>query len=559
MLTRKSLYYKESEVITVKHSKYSVIIVGSGIAGLYAALKLSEQMKLPDGLLVLTKASLSDCNSSHAQGGIVGVLPENSADSVKIHVQDTLKAGAGLSDEKVVTFISENSNAVIKDLLEYGVEFDRNEKNELNFTLEGAHSVKRILHAGGDSTGANIEKALLKKVKENPDITVYEQALAVELIKDEHNRVKGLICYKSALDEYEAVYSAATVLATGGLGRVYKYTTNPEVATGDGMALAYRAGAVISDMEFVQFHPTALSVPGDESRFLISEAVRGEGAKLVNSKCEPFMQKYHELKDLAPRDIVTRSIFAELKHSGEKTAYLDARKIGEEKLLKRFPNIHKLCLSKGIDITKDLIPVSPACHYLMGGIKTNITNAKTSLDGLYAIGEVACTGLHGANRLASNSLLECVVSAYELADYLSFANLEITDMIDDSIMSTIRKYERNEEYYEINVAQIKAELQQTMWDLVGVERCEKDMRKAYEKIVELQKAFKYKDKCSTFDEYELRNLLCVAKIITTLALERRESRGGHYRTDYPNPLETAQHSTLVLNKEEKIYDKIFTA
>ena len=483
-------------------------------------------------------------------------MPENIADSVKIHVQDTLKAGAGLSDEKVVTFISENSNEVIKDLLEYGVEFDRNEKNEFNFTLEGAHSVKRILHAGGDSTGANMEKALVKKVLENPNITVYEQALAVELIKNQEGKVKGVICYKSAIDEYEVVYSSATVFATGGIGQVYKYTTNPQVATGDGMAIAYRAGAVISDMEFVQFHPTALSLPNDDSRFLISEAVRGEGAKLCNSKGEPFMHKYHKLEDLAPRDIVTRSIFAELKESGERCAYLDATIIGKEKLLKRFPNIHKLCLEKGIDITKDLIPVSPACHYLMGGIKTNITNAKTSLDGLYAIGEVACTGLHGANRLASNSLLECVVSAYELADYLSFANLEVSDVIDDVILETIKLYESSDEYYEVNVEKMKKELQQIMWDLVGIERKETDMKLALDIISKLEKEFKYKNKCSNFKEYEFRNLLCVSKIIATLALNRCESRGGHYRKDYPNLLSEAKHSSLV--KDEK-NDKIFIA
>ena len=541
----------------MKHSKYSVIIVGSGIAGLYAALKLSEQMNLPDGLLVVTKASLSDCNSNHAQGGIVAVLPENKLDSVQIHVQDTLKAGAGLSDEDVVTFISENSNVVIKDLLEYGVEFDKNEKNEFNFTLEGAHSVKRILHAGGDSTGANMEKALVKKVLENPNITVYEQTLAVELIKNQKGKVKGIICYKSAIDEYEAIYSSATVLATGGIGQVYKFTTNPGVATGDGMALAYRAGAVISDMEFVQFHPTALSLPNDDSRFLISEAVRGEGARLVDSKGVPFMQKYHELKDLAPRDIVTRSIFAELKKSKEKSAYLDATIIGKDKILKRFPTIYKLCLDKGIDITKDYIPVSPACHYLMGGIKTNITNAKTSLDGLYAIGEVACTGLHGANRLASNSLLECVVSAYELADYLSFANLEVSDIIDDSILETIKQYESNEEYHEVNIGKLKTKLQQIMWDLVGIERTKEDMQEALAVIAKLENEFKYKNKCSTFEEYEFRNLLCVSKIITTLALQRCESRGGHYRKDFPSTLSEAKHSSLV--KEEQEDDKIFTA
>lgn len=541
----------------MKHSKYSVVIVGSGIAGLYAALKLSDQMTLPDGLLVLTKASLSDCNSSLAQGGIVGVLPENAADSVKVHVADTLKAGAGLSDEKVVTFISENSNVVIKDLLEYGVEFDRNEKNEFNFTLEGAHSVKRILHAGGDSTGSNMEKALVKKVLENPNITVYEQALAVELIKNQNGKIKGIICYKSGVDEYEAVYSSATVFATGGLGQVYKYTTNPEVATGDGMALAYRAGAVLSDMEFVQFHPTALSLPNDDSRSLISEAVRGEGAKLVDKNGVPFMHKYHELADLAPRDIVTRSIFAELKRTGADNVFLDATILGKEKILKRFPNIYKLCLSKGIDITKDYIPISPACHYLMGGIKTNITNAKTSLDGLYAIGEVACTGLHGANRLASNSLLECVVSAYELADYLSFANLEIPDVIDDSILDIIRTYEDGEEYYEIDVDKIKSDLQQIMWDLVGVERNAADMQKALDEIKRLQSEFKYQNKCSSFKEYELRNLLSVAKVIASLALAREESRGGHYRIDFPNTHSEAKHSRLV--KEDEINDKVFTS
>ncbi len=544
----------------MKHSKYSVIIVGSGIAGLYAALKLSDTMNLPDGLLVITKASLSDCNSSHAQGGIVAVLPENAADSVKIHVEDTLKAGAGLSDEGVVTFISENSNAVIKDLLTYGVEFDKNDKNEFNFTLEGAHSVKRILHAGGDSTGANMEKALVKKIIENPNITVYEQALAVELVKNQDGLVKGLICYKPAVDEYEVVYSAATVLATGGLGRVYKYTTNPEVATGDGMALAYRAGAEMSDMEFVQFHPTALSLPNDDSRFLISEAVRGEGAKLVNADGVPFMEQYHELKDLAPRDIVTRSIFLELKKSGEANVYLDATIIGKEKLLKRFPNIHKLCLSKGIDITKEYIPVSPACHYLMGGIKTNIQNAKTSLDGLYSIGEVACTGLHGANRLASNSLLECVVSAHELANYLSFANLEVSDVIDDMILETIQKYEDTDEYYEIEPQIIMERLQDIMWRLVGVERNGHDMMRALSEIAKHEAEFKYCDKCSTFKEYELRNLLCVAKIITSLALEREESRGGHFRTDFPYPSESPWHSTLVSSeKEDRINDKVFTS
>ena len=538
----------------MKHSKYSVIVVGSGISGLYAGLKLADMINLPDGLLLITKASLSDCNSRYAQGGIVGVLPENKIDSVSMHVSDTLKAGAGLSDENVVKFISENSNTVIKDLLSYGVEFDKDENNNITFTMEGAHSVRRILHAGGDSTGETIEKALMKKVKENPNITIYEQTLAVELIKNQQNVVKGLICYKPDLDEYEAVYSSATVLASGGLGRVYKYTTNPEVATGDGMAIAYRAGAVLSDMEFVQFHPTALCLPNDDSRFLISEAVRGEGAVLVDENGIPFMQKYHELKDLAPRDIVTRAIFSELKTTGKKNVYLNATILGKEKILKRFPTIYNLCLSKGIDMSKDFIPVSPACHYLMGGIKTDIETARTSLEGLYAVGEVACTGLHGANRLASNSLLECVVSSYELADYLSFANLEISDVIDDSIIETIHKYENREIVYDVDTEKIKSRLQETMWNLVGVERNETDLKTAISIIDDLIKEFKYEDKCVSFKEYELRNLLSVARIIAHLALERQESRGGHYRTDYPNASEIAKHS--IYKKGNKINDKI---
>ncbi len=421
----------------MKHSNYSAVIIGGGIAGLYAALKITQNNQLPDGLLLITKSKIGESNSRHAQGGIVAVLKENLKDSTSLHVSDTLKAGAGLSDFNVAKFISENSNDVIKDLLKYGVDFDKDENNNFFLTLEGAHSVNRILHSGGDATGRGIEKALTKKVLENENIQVYEQTMAIELLTSD-NECKGVIVLNDLTGEYEAIHSSAVILASGGLGQLYKYTTNPALATGDGIALAYNAGAVMQDMEFVQFHPTALAIDKDENRFLISEAVRGEGAKLVDAQGNRFMDKYHEKAELAPRDVVTRAIFKEMQEKNLDNVYLDSTHLDKAKIQKRFPNISRICEENGIDMSKDFIPVSPAAHYSMGGIKTNI-EGQTSVKGLYAIGEVASTGLHGANRLASNSLLECVVCAYELADYLTFANLIPPKQIDENIQAVIDK------------------------------------------------------------------------------------------------------------------------
>ena len=421
----------------MKHSKYSLVIVGSDIAGLYAAIKLSEKLSLPDGILLITKSQLSECNSRYAQGGIVGVLPENKTDSVSLHVADTIKAGCGLCDFNVVKYISENSNEAIKDLIRCGVNFDKNEKNEINFTLEGAHSVRRILHVGGDATGYGIEEALVNKIKHDKsiceNITIYEDTIAVELLIDSNKNCKGIISFNNLTKEHEAILAPITILATGGTGQVYKYTTNPTVTTGDGLELGIKSGADIKDMEFIQFHPTALSIENNDSRFLISESVRGEGARLINDKGEYFMQN-HPQKDLAPRDVVAREIFSQIK-SGNKV-FLDATLIGIEKIMQRFPNIHKTCLENNIDITKDFIPVSPAAHYCMGGIKTQI-DGTTSINNLYAIGEVGCTSLHGANRLASNSLLECVVVAYSLANTLSNNTYKASDKIDDKVISDL--------------------------------------------------------------------------------------------------------------------------
>jgi len=528
----------------MKHSKYSAVIIGGGIAGLYAALKIAEQSELPDGLLLITKSKLGESNSRYAQGGIVAVLKENKKDSISLHVSDTIKAGAGLTDFNVTKFISENSDAVIKDLLTLGVEFDKNEKDDFYLTLEAAHSVNRILHAGGDATGRGIENALSKKVTQNKNIEIYEQTLAVELLIDTKKSCKGLVAYSDLTEEYETIYSSAVILASGGLGQLYKYTTNPTVATGDGIALAYNAGAIIQDMEFIQFHPTALAIDSEENRFLISEAVRGEGAKLIDQDGIQFMHKYHEKKELAPRDIVTRAIFNEMQENNLDNVYLDSTHLQKSMLQKRFPNITRMCEENGIDISKDFIPVSPAAHYSMGGIKTNV-EGRTSIKGLYAIGEVASTGLHGANRLASNSLLECVVCAYELSNYLSFANLTPPKMIDENVKNIVDKYSQEIDYVEYDIVGLKSKLQDIMWDYVGILRDEKSLNTADKKLRELKLEFSDNARYFNKGEYEFKNMLTVAQLIINSALKRKESRGAHFRSDYQIKHEIAEHNCLV--------------
>lgn len=536
----------------MKYSKYSAVIIGSGIAGLYAALKIAQYSELPDGLLLITKSKLGESNSRYAQGGIVAVLKENKKDSTSLHISDTLRAGAGLSDFGVTKFISEKSDEVIKDLLSFGVQFDKNGNDNFYLTLEAAHSVNRILHAGGDATGKGIEDALCRQVLNNPNIEVYEQTLAVELLINSDSECKGLVSYNDLTQEYETIYSSAVILASGGLGQLYSHTTNPNVATGDGIAIAYNAGAIIQDMEFIQFHPTALALDIDENRFLISEAVRGEGAKLVNAKGEEFMHKYSDKKELAPRDVVTRAIFNEMKEQNIDKVYLDSTHLSKQMLQKRFPNITRICEENGIDISKDYIPVSPAAHYAMGGVKTN-TEGRTSIRGLYAIGEIASTGLHGANRLASNSLLECVVCAYELANYLTFTNLTPPKQIDESIRNIVTKYSEDIEYTEYDVAALKTKLQEIMWDYVGILRDEKELSLANEKLQALKSEFPLTQKCQNREEYELRNMLTVAQLIINSALKRRESRGAHYRKDYPVTKEVAEHNCMIKGEKGFVF------
>ncbi len=531
----------------MNYSKYSTIIVGSGISGLYAALKIEQKNNAGGNVLLITKSKLGESNSYYAQGGMVAVLNENKSDSVELHINDTIKAGAGLSELETIKFISENSDKVVRDLLDFGVEFDRDEFGNFTLTKEAAHSVNRILHSGGDATGREMEIALCKAVQNNKNITIYEDNIVVDLLI-ENNVCGGVIVYNSESKEYETIYSNSVIMATGGLGQLYKYTTNPIGATGDGFALCYNSGVVLQDMEFVQFHPTALAFDGDENRFLISEAVRGEGAKLCDEFGKEFMTKYHPKKELAPRDIVARAIYTEMQKNGLSNVYLNAINIGKEKLLKRFPTIAKKCLSHDIDITKDFIPVAPASHYFMGGIKTNL-NSETSVKNLYAIGECASTGLHGANRLASNSLLECVVCAYSVAQTQNRLDVEMPEF-GSNYQDIINRYDNETELEPIDIGELKTDLQELMWNGVGIFRTEQTMNMAKVGLKKICDKFNREYKCFSKQEYEFKNMLITASLIINSALNRKESRGAHYRSDYLNTNEVCAHSLIVKDKGE---------
>ncbi len=521
----------------------STVIIGSGIAGLYAALKIEQQTASP--VMLITKGTLGESNSKYAQGGMVAVLKENKKDSISSHISDTLKAGAGLCEMNTVKFISENSDDVVKDLLNFGVNFDRDENGKLTYTLEGAHSVNRVLHSGGDATGRKMTVALAKKVLENSNINIKENTIAVKLLVDDV--CNGVVVFDSITGEHYVIKSSVVILATGGLGQLYKYTTNPIGATGDGVALAYEAGADLQDMEFVQFHPTALAIDGIENRFLISEAVRGEGAKLVDNNSQEFMSKYDDRLELAPRDIVTRAICKEMFDKNLDNVYLNATIIDKSLLAKRFPTISSMCSKYGIDISTDYIPVAPAAHYFMGGVKTNL-NSETSIKGLFAIGEVASIGLHGANRLASNSLLECVVCAKKVAEYVN--ELEIS-----SVDNKTFEFDDKESIgYNSDILFAKNELKNIMWNGAGIVRNKTSLEYALKEIEKLSSEYP-KIICNSIDEYEFRNMLTVAEQIVKSALLREESRGAHYRTDFLETKEEAKHSIINKRIGESIYVK----
>lgn len=525
----------------MKYSKYSVVIVGSGASGLYLALKVAQQKHLNDGILVITKSKLNISSSQLAQGGIVAVLPEiNKNDSISSHVSDTIKAGCGLNDFNAVKYISQNSSCVIQDLINLGVEFDKTPDGKLSFALEAAHSVPRILHVK-DATGKAIEDVLCQRVLDTPEIDIYENTCAIELLVDGTNAARGIIVYNRETDSYEAVYSNTVVLATGGIGQLYEHTTNPEVATGDGIALAYRAGAKVKNMEFVQFHPSALAVANKVTMPLVSEAVRGAGAKLCDSKGNYFAKDFDERGELAPRDIVARAIYSTMLKNSDDSVFLDISQMGIEYFRNRFPNISKSCEDNGIDISDGLIPVAPAAHYFMGGIETNVC-AQTSIENLYALGECSCSGFHGANRLASNSLLECVAGAYELAALLCEKNLDAPKNFDEKVKTILEKYEQDSEsvceFEEVDIEDIKNKVKEIMWEYVGISRNKDDLNFALDKLKALANAINSSTCAHIGDCYEAKNMILVASLIAKSALERENSIGAHYRADFP------QHQNL---------------
>ena len=515
------------------------LVVGSGMAGLMSALHLAAYGKV----VVATKARLQDCNSNFAQGGICCVM--DPADSFDKHARDTMIAGAWLGKSEVVHEICENAPAGIQDLIDCGVRFAKKEDGSWDLTREGGHSARRIFHAG-DITGEKCEAAMIRRVKREKSITIREQTIVIDLILSSRIGLKGekrcegaYVMDKVSGDIY-AIRAPNTILATGGCGKVYLYTCNPDTATGDGIALAWRAGAKVENMEFIQFHPTCLYHP-QAKRFLISEAVRGEGAVLVNKHGKEFMKKYDPRGSLAPRDIVARSIDSEMKRTGDDCMFLDIRKKGEAYLKTRFPNIYAKCLSFGIDMAKDLIPIVPAAHYTCGGIQAT-TDGRTSIRGLSAVGECACTGLHGANRLASNSLMEALVCARLTAARLGPHPEKPTRplMPDWKIGSAVPPDEA------VLVSHMWDEIRRLMWDYVGIVRTNKRLARAAHRLRTLRREihdyyFRY---LVTPDTLELRNLAVCAELIVKSAQKRHESRGLHFTLDYPRQSKHPKQTVL---------------
>ncbi len=497
-------------------SYYDYVIVGSGIAGLYTAL-LAEDM---GSVLILTKGSIEDCNTRHAQGGIAA--PIGKSDSAELHFQDTVNAGAGLCDPEAVRILVDEAPDRIDDLIKFGVPFDT-VNGEVALTREAAHSVARIIHAGGDATGEHIEVTLSRRVHMS-SIEVLEHCLATQILTDD-GRVKGvraLDCRTGLTEEYECRFA---ILATGGAGRLFKYTTNSEVATGDGIALAFQAGAEITDMEFFQFHPTALRLPGVPP-FLISEAVRGEGGTLRNIEGDRFMPDYAREADLAPRDVVARSILYEMRKTGSDRVFLDVTHVSPRRVTTRFPHIYRFCLDHGLDITRGLIPVAPAAHYFMGGVRVN-TWGETTIPGLFAAGETACTGVHGANRLASNSLLEVVVFSKRIVERTQetdkAASISVATGADYHCLSQREALETTSRFNLSN-------LQSLLWDKVGIVRSGQGLAEAADTLAAWQNSL---PQPTDRPSYELGNMVLSARLMAEAGLVREESRGAHFRTDFP--------------------------
>jgi L-aspartate oxidase len=512
------------------------LVIGSGIAGLSFALKAASKGTVN----IVTKKEKMDASTNHAQGGIASVL--DPLDSFDLHIADTIESGAGLSHEKIVRMVVTNGPDMIRELISLGVDFSYNKKADmLELAQEGGHSRRRIVHTK-DLTGQEVERTLIENVEGNKNIRIYENHMAIDLITTSKFIRRGIstnetqeTCWGAyVLDiqtgEVNTFLAGVIVLATGGAGKVYLFTSNPDIATGDGVAIGYRAGAKVANMEFVQFHPTCLYHPMAKN-FLISEAIRGEGGRLIDRKGNHFMEEYHPLKDLALRDIVARSIDAELKKSGDECVYLDISHRPKDFVKKRFPQIYNKCLEFGIDITREPIPVVPAAHYMCGGLLTD-KRARTTIANLYAIGEVACTGLHGANRLASNSLIEALVFA-------KYAFEDSCGRGDNPLFPHVPFWEKGsatDSDESVVVSHNWDEVRRLMWNYVGIVRTDKRLIRAKRRIDIIQQEIKeyYWDFLITRDLLELRNLATVAELIVDSAVMRKESRGLHYNLDHPH-------------------------
>ncbi|MBN1799935.1 MAG: L-aspartate oxidase [Candidatus Lokiarchaeota archaeon] len=517
--------------------KTDILIIGGGISGLSLAIKLSDLLKNAN-ILLITKEMLEECNTFHAQGGIACVW-DTKNDNFEKHVQDTLVAGDGLCKEKVVREIIKRAPERIGDLEDWGVKFTRNKEGDYDLGREGGHSERRILHVK-DYTGKGVELALIERVKMCTNVDIKQKWCAVNLYA-KNLKCLGAYALEQETGQMHNISAKTTILATGGAGKIYLYTTNPDVASGDGIAMAYRAGAVIANMEFYQFHPTCLYHPFAKS-FLISEALRGEGALLKDISGKQFMKNYHPLKELAPRDIVSRAIDAELKRSGDDCVYLDIASQKDPEFIKNhFPAIYNECLRYNIDITRDPIPVVPAAHYCCGGVLTGI-DGTTAVKNLYVVGESACTGLHGANRLASNSLIEGLVCAHECAITIAknYQELKLRDFRDWEPGSAVPSTEA------VVITQNWDEIRRFMWNYVGIVRTKLRLQRAKNRINFLLDEINqyYWDFKIEKNLVELRNLATVSKIIIVSAISRKESRGIHYNLDYPNKAELCRDTIV---------------
>ena len=501
-------------------NQYDYIVVGSGIGGLYTALLAREQ----GSVLVITKGSIDDCNTKYAQGGIAAAISKD--DSPELHVKDTIDAGDGLSDEEAVRILASEAPARIADLVGYRVPFDTLE-GEIALTMEAAHSVPRVLHAGGDATGEYIEVTLSRLVRSS-GIQVLEDFMATDIMveKGKVTGVRVLDCRTGTIEEFEC---RVLILATGGAGQLFRYNTNSDIATGDGIALAFNAGAEIVDMEFFQFHPTALRLPG-VLPFLISEAVRGEGGVLRNIEGYRFMSDYHPNGDLASRDIVARSILHEMQKTHSDKVFIDITHLPSHTITTRFPHIYRFCLDHGLDITRDRVPVAPAAHYMIGGIKTN-SWGETNIAGLFATGEAACTGVHGANRLASNSLLEAIVFSKRIVEKAK-GKVKTKESTDDKnrIMSCSLS---QRPVPRISPPPSLTALQRLHWDKAGIIRDKEGLDQAAGILAAWQQTM---SQPTDHPSYELSNLVLTGRLLTEAALIREESRGAHFRSDFPESL-----------------------